>query len=51
MACEAGSLSGPVQASVMEAFEGIEQLEVEWLGDGGQGAAALTRDQMQFSMD
>jgi len=49
--CEGGSLSGPVQASVMQAFEGIEQLRVEWLDDGGQGAARLTREQMRFSMD
>ena len=49
--CKGGSLSGPAHARVMEAFQGIEQLEVEWLGDGGQGAATLTRDQMQFSID
>ena len=49
--CDGGSLSGPVQATVMEAFEGIEQLQVEWLSEGGQGAATLTRQQMTFRID
>ncbi|MGM0433151.1 MAG: ZrgA family zinc uptake protein [Pseudomonadota bacterium] len=49
--CDDGSLSGPVHADVMEAFEGIQQMQVEWLSDNAQGASTLTRDRMRFSID
>ena len=49
--CDGGSLSGPVHATVMDAFKGIERLQIEWLSDRGQGAATLTGDQRRFRID
>ncbi|TVP54911.1 MAG: DUF2796 domain-containing protein [Halomonadaceae bacterium] len=46
--CSSALAGSRVQANVMTDWPDIESLQLQWLGDGGQGSQELTQGQQQF---
>lgn len=49
--CEQGTMPSTFTADLMQSFQGIESLQVEFVGPGGQSAASVTASSAEVSLE